>query len=121
MQVIIINQKIKLFEVSASDPRRLFRPSFQLIEEEKFRKTCYPNLFKLESKLIDSIKEYEKNENQEFNFNDERYMITLVPFFNKEAEIAHRFINDSVFLTKSSMSPKRKKGVALQNISNKMK
>ena len=72
-----------MFEVSASDPKRLFRPSFQLIEEEKFRKTCYPNLFKLEAKLIASIIEFEKSDQQPFQFDNERYLDKLVTLINQ--------------------------------------
>ena len=48
------------FEKSASDPRRLFRSSFQLVEEEKFRKTCFPTLMKLEQKLEKAIVAWEQ-------------------------------------------------------------
>jgi hypothetical protein len=56
---------MKEFEVTASDPARLFRPSFQLIEEEKFRKTACPNLLSLEASLKKKILEYEKGSNLE--------------------------------------------------------
>jgi hypothetical protein len=54
---------MKDFEKTASDKQRLFTNSFQLIQEEKFRKTCLPNLIKLEAKLITLINNYEKGFN----------------------------------------------------------
>jgi hypothetical protein len=50
------------FEKSASDPRRLFRSSFQLLEEEKFRKTCYPTLLKMEERLSKLLNDWEKGQ-----------------------------------------------------------
>lgn len=58
---------MKDFELTASDPKRLFRPSFQLIEEEKFRKTCLPTLTKMESNLIFLIMKYEQGSYYSFN------------------------------------------------------
>lgn len=46
------------FEKSASDPARLFRSSFRLIKEEKFRKTAYPTLLKLEATLRTLVARY---------------------------------------------------------------
>ena len=51
--------KMNEFELTASDPKRLFRPSFQLNEEEKFRKTCVPTLLQLETKAKEAIQKYE--------------------------------------------------------------
>jgi hypothetical protein len=50
------------FEKSASDPRRLFQNSKRLLEEEKWRKTAWPNLVKIEDKLIVACLEYEESE-----------------------------------------------------------
>ena len=44
--------EMKDFECKASDPKRLFAPSFRLLYEEKFRKNAYPNLLKLEKKIM---------------------------------------------------------------------
>ncbi|ORD94936.1 hypothetical protein ECANGB1_1895 [Enterospora canceri] len=39
------------FEKLAADPRRLFKSSFQLNKEEKFRKTAIPTLIKIETEI----------------------------------------------------------------------
>lgn len=51
--------EMKLFETTASDPRRLFKPSFRLVQEEKFRKTCFPNLMKLETSIVKKVKQFQ--------------------------------------------------------------
>ncbi|KAI7899233.1 microtubule associated protein-domain-containing protein [Cokeromyces recurvatus] len=48
------------FEKTATDPKRLFKASFQLIKEEKWRKSCYPRLLRLNRQLIKSIQEFER-------------------------------------------------------------
>jgi hypothetical protein len=53
-------QKMIEFEKSASDPRRLFQSSFRLLEEEKWRKSCWPNLVKIEDQLISACLAYEE-------------------------------------------------------------
>ncbi|KAJ3097237.1 hypothetical protein HDU97_005061 [Phlyctochytrium planicorne] len=53
-------QKLKDFEKSASDPQRLFQPSFRLMEEEKFRKTGVPTLLNKEEKLKKAIATFEQ-------------------------------------------------------------
>ena len=52
-------QKMLEFEKTASDPRRLFRSSFQLNEEERFRKTCFPTLMKMENALKVDVAQFE--------------------------------------------------------------
>lgn len=52
------------FEKTASDPRRLFQPSFRLLEEEKWRKSCWPNLVKIEDQLINACIAYEEGKVQ---------------------------------------------------------
>ncbi|KAK6098219.1 hypothetical protein MT418_002267 [Batrachochytrium dendrobatidis] len=84
--------KMKEFETSASDPRRLFRPSFQLVEEERFRKTCYPTLLRIESKLRASIVSAEHDHGEPFILDNSRYLNIL------EAEIADRFVNENIFV-----------------------
>ncbi|OAJ38995.1 hypothetical protein BDEG_22880 [Batrachochytrium dendrobatidis JEL423] len=84
--------KMKEFETSASDPRRLFRPSFQLVEEERFRKTCYPTLLRIESKLRASIVSAEHDHGEPFILDNSRYLNVL------EAEIADRFVNENIFV-----------------------
>lgn len=48
------------FEQTARDPKRLFQSSFQLVEEEKFRRRAYPTLLKLESTLLNAIIKFEQ-------------------------------------------------------------
>ncbi|ORX93989.1 hypothetical protein K493DRAFT_408158 [Basidiobolus meristosporus CBS 931.73] len=84
-------QKMIDFERTASDPKRLFRSSFQLNEEERWRKTAYPNLLKFEEQLIEAIMIYESEENVPFMHNGARYLETL------QQEIADRPVNLSVF------------------------
>ena len=59
------------FEKSASDPRRLFQSSFRLLEEDKWRKSCWPNLVKIEDQLINACIAYEEG----------KYFIFLFLFF----------------------------------------
>ena len=56
------------FEKDASDPGRLFRSSFQLVQEEKFRKTAFPSLVKLENDLIKRIQKWEIEKSNVFTF-----------------------------------------------------
>ncbi|ORX77606.1 hypothetical protein K493DRAFT_308859 [Basidiobolus meristosporus CBS 931.73] len=79
------------FEKTASDPRRLFRSSFQLNQEEKWRKKAYPNLLKFEEQLINAILNYELQENKPFIHNNQRYMDVL------DREIAERPVNLTLF------------------------
>ncbi|ORD99356.1 hypothetical protein A0H76_983 [Hepatospora eriocheir] len=60
------------FEKLASDPKRLFKSSFQLNKEEKFRKTAYPNLIKLEESIFNKIENYERKHGK-FIFNRIEY------------------------------------------------
>ncbi|KAJ3274398.1 hypothetical protein HDV01_003002 [Terramyces sp. JEL0728] len=94
--------RIQQFEATASDPKRLFKPSFQLLEEEKFRKSCFPSLLKLEAQLKTCIGTYQQN-GIEFRYKD---------FTLNSLEIANRFINTSVFVMKS---PRR--NLSMENLS----
>lgn len=49
---------MKEFELSASNPNRLFGSSFRLIQEEKFRKSAYPTLLKIEATLGEHLDAY---------------------------------------------------------------
>ena len=55
--------EMKDFESKASDPKRLFAPSFRLLYEEKFRKNAYPNLLKLEKKIMTLLDGYKHGNN----------------------------------------------------------
>ncbi|KAJ3093410.1 carboxypeptidase C prc1 [Physocladia obscura] len=96
---ILIEQRSQIlarmveFEISASDPRRLFRSSFQLNEEERFRKTCIPTLLKVEEMLRLAIRTFEEEQHhRQFIFRGTNYLPTL------EKEISERFLNDALFI-----------------------
>ena len=87
--------KMREFEKSASDPARLFRSSFQLLQEEKFRKTALPNLLNLESQIKTQLVEY-KLKFEEFIYHDAEnsdccYSELL------EGEISSRFMSSGIF------------------------
>ncbi|KAG0420342.1 hypothetical protein EQH57_0191 [Dictyocoela roeselum] len=84
-------QRMIEFERMASDPKRLFKNSMQLINEEKFRKNAIPQLLKIESKIFYEIKEYENL------FGD--FLIENVPYKMVLAdEIGNRIINKNIFI-----------------------
>ncbi|KND04034.1 uncharacterized protein SPPG_01480 [Spizellomyces punctatus DAOM BR117] len=85
-------QKMIDFEKTASDPKRLFRPSFRLVEEEKFRKTCYPTLLKMEDALRKGVQAMEAETGQPFICNGTRFLDSM------SREISERFVNASVFV-----------------------
>lgn len=89
------------FEKIASDPKRLFRSSFQLNTEEKLGNTAYPSLLKLEEKLFELIEAYEESFGR-FCLSGQDYKILL------RAEIDNRIINRTVFISRCD-SPYRKK------------
>ncbi|KAF9375671.1 hypothetical protein CPB97_011319 [Podila verticillata] len=84
-------ERMIAFEHTASDPKRLFQPSFQLVEEEKFRRRAYPALLKLESTLVEAIEKYEREHDNTFMYEGAPYLSTL------QAEIANRHVNETVF------------------------
>ncbi|KAF9130959.1 hypothetical protein BGW39_002423 [Mortierella sp. 14UC] len=84
-------EKMIAFEQTASDPKRLFQSSFQLVEEEKFRRRAYPTLLKLENTLLDAIMKFEKEHEQSFMYEGLSYLETL------QAEIENRHVNETVF------------------------
>ncbi|KAI5170887.1 hypothetical protein PAEPH01_1523 [Pancytospora epiphaga] len=97
----LLLQKMTEFEKIASDPKRLFRSSFQLNTEEKFRNTAYPSLLKLEDKLFELIEAYEESFGK-FSISDQEYKVIL------RAEVDNRIINRTVFISRCD-SPYRKK------------
>ncbi|CAG8488095.1 6415_t:CDS:10, partial [Scutellospora calospora] len=60
-------EKMTEFEKKASDPRRLFQSSFRLLEEEKWRKSCWPTLVKIEDQLINACITYEESQGHDQN------------------------------------------------------
>ncbi|KAI9229960.1 MAG: hypothetical protein DHS80DRAFT_13150, partial [Piptocephalis tieghemiana] len=79
------------FEERASDKKRLFGNSRQLMDEEKWRKTAYPNLLKLEDQLAQAVLGYEEGQGRLFIIEDSRFLETL------QQEISDRVINPQVF------------------------
>lgn len=66
------------FEKTASDPKRLFRASFQLMEEDKFRRTCFLALRQLDEPVLKAIQGFERASRKPFMLGDRRYRETLV-------------------------------------------
>ncbi|KAJ3227265.1 carboxypeptidase C prc1 [Chytriomyces hyalinus] len=77
---------------TANDPTRLFRSSFQLNEEERFRKTCVPTLLKMEARLRKEIEDFERDQERWFMFRGVRHLSVL------DQDIADRFVNEAVFV-----------------------
>ncbi|KAI8369635.1 microtubule associated protein-domain-containing protein [Radiomyces spectabilis] len=84
-------QKMIDFEKNASDPKRLFQASFQLLEEERWRNTCFPTLLQLDDNLIQAVQDFERVSGKCFMYGDRRYMDTLLE------EIAERAANQTFF------------------------
>ncbi|KAG0239238.1 carboxypeptidase C prc1 [Mortierella sp. GBA43] len=78
-------------EQRASNPKRLFQPSFQLVEEEKLRKRAFVTLLKLEGSLIEALEKFESEHETEFVYDGVRYLETL------QAEIDERYVNETAF------------------------
>lgn len=85
-------QKMRDFERSASDPARLFRSSFQLLQEEKFRKTALPTLLASEQKLRAKLIQYYGEFSEEFVPDCDRPYLQVL-----EEEISGRYLNEAVF------------------------
>ncbi|CAG8568585.1 4980_t:CDS:10 [Funneliformis caledonium] len=96
-------EKMIEFEKKASDPRRLFQASFRLLEEEKWRKSCWPNLVKIEDQLINACLAYEEAERKPFMHESKRYLDTL------QAEISERIVNQMFFGFEQSATKKEEK------------
>jgi hypothetical protein len=94
--------KMREFEKSASDPARLFRSSFQLLQEEKFRKTALPNLLKLESQIKSQLSEYKFKFQEEFiyyPYPEDCDCVAVSQFYSEllEEEISSRFMSSGIF------------------------
>ncbi|KAI9340785.1 hypothetical protein DFJ73DRAFT_550231 [Zopfochytrium polystomum] len=68
----------RAFIQNASDPRRLFLPSFRLVEEEKFRRSGVPTLLALEASLREMVLGYEADYSQVFTFEGKRWLDVMV-------------------------------------------
>ncbi|CAO3634774.1 unnamed protein product [Cunninghamella blakesleeana] len=84
-------QKMIDFEASASDPKRLFKASFRLNEEERWRKVYFPSLLELDDALIKAVKKLERVSGKYFLVGEERYLNIL------RDEIAERGANQTFF------------------------
>ncbi|KAI8335085.1 microtubule associated protein-domain-containing protein [Chlamydoabsidia padenii] len=84
-------QKMIDFETSASDPKRLFQASFRLMEEERWRKTCFPTLLHLDDLLIKAVQEYERISEKHFMVGNKRYLDVLMD------DISDRTTNQTFF------------------------
>lgn len=89
------------FEKIASDPRRLFKSSFQLLSEERFRKSAAPTLFRTERELLDRILEYEGQFGTFYLNGNYREQLT--------EEIKNRIINKNVFIVGGLDSPRKRR------------
>ncbi|KAI5181899.1 hypothetical protein NEOKW01_2055 [Nematocida sp. AWRm80] len=86
-------EKMRVFEVDASDPKRLFRSSFQLISEEKFRKIAVPTLLRLEKEILSLAVSYTQSTGKEVVIGGAEVIIAL------KKEISQRIINPNIFIT----------------------
>lgn len=84
-------QQMQVFEKTASDPARLFAPSFRLLQEEKFRKTAIPTLQKIEQRLFRAAEVFEQEQGEPYLLGGEPLSRAL------EREIDTRFLNEAVF------------------------
>ena len=92
--------QMKEFEKSASDPARLFRSSFQLLQEEKFRKSAFPSLLNLETKLKTQLADYLRKFRDPFIYYPTHAVCDEEqrPFAEVlDEDISNRYLNETVF------------------------
>lgn len=94
-------ERMTEFEKIASDPKRLFKSSFQLNTEERFRNSAYPSLLKMEEALFKLLESYECDFGS-FIYKGCEYLKSL------RHEIDSRIINNTVFINRFD-SPYKKK------------
>lgn len=82
---------MKEFEVSAKDPNRLFGPSFRLMEEEKFRRSAYPNLVRLEAEICEGLLAFKDRFGEDMRWEGRGLRQAI------EEEKENRYVNESVF------------------------
>lgn len=87
-------KRMSAFEEAASDPQRLFRSSFQLVFEEKFRKMAVPTLLRVEKEIFMLAEEYASLSNYPVLINGHQVIEEL------REHISQRIINTNVFLTR---------------------
>lgn len=97
---------MKAFELTAKDPNRLFGPSFRLMEEDRFRKTAYPSLLRLESQLEAELQSYKDRFQNETGDGEIWWQGRCFGEILSE-ERENRYINESIFeFTNPSTSTK---------------
>lgn len=89
-------EKMVVFERQASDPKRLFRSSFQLNSEEKFRKMAVPTLLKIEREVMESERLYAEKYKEDVVIGGKEAVKDL------KEEIKKRIINTNVFINTQS-------------------
>jgi hypothetical protein len=62
--------QIEDFEFSAQEKNRLFGSSVRLLEEERFRKTCYPALRGQDALVMAALKNFRREFNYELEYPD---------------------------------------------------
>ncbi|KAI5192681.1 hypothetical protein NEMIN01_2148 [Nematocida minor] len=85
--------KMSAFEEQASDPRRLFRSSFQLNSEEKFRKMAVPTLLRVEKEIFALSGSYSEKFGKPVQIKRKEIVTDL------KNEISNRIINANTFMT----------------------
>lgn len=96
-------ERMNEFEKIASDPKRLFKSSFQLLSEEKFRNSAFPNLMKTEEAIFALLDEY-RVKFGEFRRGDGSYEEAL------RQEIESRIINKTVFISRFESPARKRRG-----------
>ncbi|KAI8913055.1 hypothetical protein DFJ77DRAFT_66603 [Powellomyces hirtus] len=101
------------FEKTASDPARLFRPSFQLMEEDRFRRSAYPTLLKTEQEIRDAVARVQSSDNGEKDVVVENVQVlwngeSVLETLKRECEA--RFVNAAVFVLDGTTQSKNAAG-----------
>ena len=106
-------ERMRAFELTAKDPNRLFGPSFRLMEEDRFRKTAYPSLLRLESQLEAELQAFKEQFPEDELWWQGRSFGDLL---SEERE--NRYINESIFEFPPSPSNPTEKKPSITNASN---
>ena len=106
--------KMREFEKSASDPARLFRSSFQLLQEEKFRKTALPSLLNIEGQLKGLLHQFKSKFGEDFVYEAAETAADDAPAYVSvlEDEISGRFMSSGIFGFDQSKQRKERIGSA---------
>ncbi|KAI5170765.1 hypothetical protein NEFER03_0224 [Nematocida sp. LUAm3] len=85
-------RQMAIFEERASDPQRLFRSSFQLVSEEKFRKMAVPTLLRVEKEILTLSEKHTQLFSRPVIIESRKIIEDL------QNEISQRIINTNVFV-----------------------